>query len=177
MMMTDSNTDAKSDAKPAAATQHVPGRVKYLVCVDRRPQSRVAVRYACMRARNTGGYVSLLHVVEPPEFQHWAAVGGVMEDERREEAEQLLEDLAQQVSEWVDLIPELIVREGDLGDEILSHVSADEVIGLLVIGAAAPDNPGFSLVTFLAGKLLGHLAVPLVVVPANLSDDQIANMT
>lgn len=170
-------TDASTGAKPGAASRHVPGRVKFLVCVDRRPQSRVAVRFACMRARNTGGRVSLLHVVEPPEFQHWAAVGDVMEDEGREDAEQLLDDLAHEVKEWAGVMPELIVREGDLGDEILSHVAADKEIDVLVIGAAAPDNPGFSLVTFLAGKLLGHLSVPLVVVPANLTDDQIANMT
>ncbi len=46
----------------------------------------------------------------------------------------------------------------------------------LVFGAAAPGAQEFSLVTFLAGKRLGHRAVPLVVVPANLSDEQIANM-
>jgi hypothetical protein len=33
------------------------------------------------------------------------------------------------------------------------------------------------LFTFLAEKLLGRLAVPLVVVPGNLTDEPIANMT
>ena len=42
-------------------------------------------------------------------------------------------------------------------------------------GAATRHVPG--RVTFLAGKRLGHLAVPLVVAPANLSDDRIATMT
>lgn len=170
-------TDATTGAKPDAASQHVPGRVKFLVCVDSRPQSRVAVRYACMRARNTSGRVSLLHVVAPPEFQHWAAVGDAMEDEGREAAEELLDALAHEVKEWAGVMPELIVREGDLGDEILSHVATDTDIDVLVIGAAAPDDEGFSLVMFLAGKLLGHLSVPLVVVPANLTDEQISNMT
>lgn len=172
-MMSNSTTNANM----SVANRHVPGRVKFLVCVDRRPQSRVAVRYASMRARNTGGGVSLLHVIEPPEFQHWAAVGDVMENEGREEAHQLLENLAREVDEWAGIMPELIVREGELGDEILSHVAADEAIDALVIGAAAPESKDFSLVTFLAGKLLGHLAVPLVVIPGNLSDDRIANMT
>ena len=45
------------------------------------------------------------------------------------------------------------------------------------VGAAAPASKDFSLITFLAGNLLGHLAVPLVVIPGNLSDDRIANMT
>lgn len=36
------------------AKEHVPGEVKFLVCVDRRPQSRVAVQYACRRADAEG---------------------------------------------------------------------------------------------------------------------------
>lgn len=161
----------------AATRKHVPGRVKFLVCVDRRPQSRVAVRYACRRAKNTDGSVSLLHVIEPPEFQHWAAVGDVMEDERREDAEQLLNDLSIEVNDWAGVRPELIVREGEIGEEILAQATEDPEIDVLVVGAAAPTDKSFSLITFLAGKLLGHLAVPLVVVPGNLTDEQIVGMT
>ena len=95
-----SRTKARQDATDGAAgRKHVPGCVKFLVCVDARPQSRVAVRYACWRAKNTGGSVSLLHVIEPPEFQHWAAVGDVMENERRADAEQFLNDLAIEVND------------------------------------------------------------------------------
>lgn len=156
---------------------HVPGEVKFLVCVDRRPQTRVAVRYACRRAKTTGGSVSLLHVIEPPEFQHWVAVGDVMEDERRAEAEQLLQDLSSDVNEWAGVLPELCVREGDIGDEILAQVEEDPTVEVLVVGAAPPDDSGFSLITFLAGKLVGRLSIPLVIVPGNLSDEQIVNMT
>lgn len=173
-----STTKARHDATGGATERkHVPGHVKFLVCVDARPQSRVAVRYACRRAENTGGSVSLLHVIEPPEFQHWTAVGDVMENERRADAEQLLNDLAIEVNDWAGVRPELSVREGDIGEEILAQVSEDEEIDVLVVGAAAPGDRSFSLITFLAEKLLGHLAVPLVVVPGNLSDEQIANMT
>jgi len=159
------------------AQAHVPGRVKFLVCVDRRPQTRVAVRYACWRAKNTGGSVSLLHVIEPPEFQHWAAVGDVMDAERREEAGQLLEDLSLEVNDWAGLRPELSVREGEIGEEILAQVREDSEIDVLVVGAAPPGDRSVSLITFLAEKLLGHLTVPLVVVPGNLTDEQISNMT
>ncbi len=160
-----------------SAHDHVSGRVKFLVCVDRRPQTRVAVRYACWRAKNTGGTVSLLHVIEPPEFQHWAAVGGVMDAERREEAGQLLEDLSLEVNDWAGLRPELSVREGEIGEEILAQVREDSEVDVLVVGAAAPGDRSFSLITFLTEKLLGHLTVPLVVVPGNLTDEQISNMT
>ena len=84
----------------AERSEHVPGQANYLVCVDGSPQSRVAVRFACLRAKNTGGNVMLLTAIEPAEFQHWVAVEDVMLEERREEAEHVLQDLAAEVNEW-----------------------------------------------------------------------------
>ncbi|MEE9249667.1 MAG: universal stress protein [Alphaproteobacteria bacterium] len=172
------NVDHRTEPAPGgAARERVEGEVKFLVCVDRRPQSRVAVRFACRRARNLGGRVSLLHVVEPPEFQHWTAVGDVIEGERREDAERLLLDLAAEVVDWTDIVPELIVREGEIGEEILAQASEDSTVNFLVVGAAAPTDKSFSLITFLAGKLLGHLSVPLIVIPGNLTDEEIIALT
>ncbi len=159
------------------AQARTPGQVKFLVCVDQRPQSRVAARYASMRARNTGGRLALLHVMEPAEFQHWMAVGDVMEEERRVEAEMLVQSVSTEVRELVWSVPEVVLREGDIGEEILAQVEGDSTIDLLVVGAAAPDDKRFSLITFLAGKLVGNLSIPLVVVPSNLTDAQIENMT
>ncbi len=77
-MSRETATGSLSTKVPPAMTLSEPQNV--LVCVDRTPRSRVAVRYACRRARNTGGNVSLLHVIEPPEFQHWNAVGNPLEE-------------------------------------------------------------------------------------------------
>ena len=156
---------------------HVPGRLKFLVCVDRRPQSRVAVHYACRRAWNTGGSVTLLHVVEAPEFQHWATVGDVMEEERRGEAEELLRVLAAEANAWAGIVPGLVVRGGDIGEQILAQVEDDASIDVLVVGAAAPTDKSFSLIRFLADELVGRLSIPLVIVPGNLTDGRIAGMT
>ncbi len=148
-----------------------------LVCVDRTQRSRVAVRYACCHAKKTGGNVSLLHVIEPPEFQHWNAVGDAMEEERRAEAEGLLEDLAADVTKWAGLPPDVFVREGDIGEEIIARVRDDPAIDLLVVGAASPTDKSFSMIKSLAGKLVRNLSTPLVIVPANLADEKIADVT
>ncbi len=146
------------------------GRMKFLVCVDHRPQSRVALRFACRRATTIGGSVALLHVIEPPEFQHWATVGKEIEHERHEAAQALLDDLAAEVNEWGGLVPELWLREGDIGDQILVQIGEDPTIDILVVGAAAPSDKGFSMIEFLVGKLAGKLSIPLVIVPADLAD-------
>ncbi len=161
----------------ADAPEHGPGRAKFLVCVDAAPQSRVAVRFACLRARNTKGAVVLLSVIEPAEFQHWMAVENVMRDERREEAEHLLHDLAAEVNEWAGVMPVLSVREGRTGDEILAAIEEDPSINFLVVGAAPPEPKRGKLISWLAGQLSGRLSVPLVIVPGNLSDEQLANLT
>ena len=40
-------------------------RRKFLVVADDTAEFQVALRFACRRARSTGGYVALLKVIEP----------------------------------------------------------------------------------------------------------------
>ena len=161
----------------AGTTEHVPGQVNYLVCVDGSAQSRVAVRFACLRARNTGGNVTLLTVIEPAEFQHWMAVEDVMLEERRQEAEHILQDLAAEVNEWAGVMPALNVRDGQIGDEIIASVEGDPTISFLVVGAAPPPETHGKLISWLASQLAGRLTIPLVIVPGNLTDAQLADIT
>ena len=66
--------EAQAAAKPA-----LDHRV-FLVVVDETEEMSVALRFAALRARSTGGKVAMLYVVEPSEFQHWMAVGDIMRD-------------------------------------------------------------------------------------------------
>ena len=116
------------------------GMRKFLVCVDDTPECRVALRFACRRAKKTGGGVTLLRVLEPPEDKHWIAVENLMQEEAREEAEVLLQSLAAEVNEWAELMPELVVREGSKRDEVLAQIEDDPGIRILVLGAA-PGPP------------------------------------
>ena len=93
------------------------GRV-FLVVVDESPEMDVALRFACRRARHTGGRVALLYVTEPSEFQNWLTVGELMRDEARHQGEQVLQRLAGKVNEWVGRMPVLYLREGNRRDEL-----------------------------------------------------------
>ena len=56
---------------PGSATATAPkssGRV-FLVVIDDSPELRVAIRYACLRARKTGGRVALLYVIDDEDTQ------------------------------------------------------------------------------------------------------------
>lgn len=152
-------------------------RFKFLVCVDDSRHSRVALRFATLRARNSGGLVALLHVIDPPEYQHLVTVAEAMEQERREEAEELLHRLALDVQQCCGLTPELHIRQGNIGEQILSVIREDTEIDALVVGAAPADQRRGRLISWLAGQLAGNLDIPLVIVPGNLTDEQLERMT
>lgn len=162
-------------SRPGAA-EAAPGGVepfKFLVCVDDSPQSRTALRFAALRARNVGGLLALLHIIEPAECQEWMSIADAMEIERRCEAERLLHERAGEVNDLTGLIPELQVRTGTIGTEILAAIQEDGDIHALVVGAAPPGARRGKLISWLAAQLAGALDIPLVVVPGNLTDAQI----
>jgi hypothetical protein len=117
--------------------------------------------------------VALLYVVEPSDFQHWIAVEDIMREERRTEAEQILQRHAKQVNEITGTLPILYVREGERRDELLSLINEEPSISILVLAAGTgPEGPG-PLVTHLAGKGLGKLRIPLTLVPGSLKREQL----
>ncbi len=145
----------------------------FLVVVDETAEHRVALRFACMRAKRTGGRVALLYVIEPADFMHWMAVGNLMQEERREEAEALLQKLSAQVNDWAGSMPVLYLREGRRRDQLLKLIEEEPQISILVLGAdTGPKGPG-PLVSELTTKMVGRLHIPLTIVPGNLTDDQI----
>ncbi len=160
-----------------AADSSVPAERFFLVVVDASKELRVALRFAAQRARKTGGRVALLSVLEPADFQHWMAVEEKMREERREEAERLLEKLGAEVTEITGDMPSLYVREGKVSDEILGLIKEEPNISILVLGAGTDKKGPGPLVSSLAGKLSGEFPVPITVVPGTLSDAQIDALT
>lgn len=159
-----------------AAGPAVPGRV-FLVVVDDSDEMNVALQFACRRASSTGGRVALLYVIEPADFQHWMGVGKLMEEERRQEAEQVLQKLSGHVMEWTGSMPILHVREGDRRDELLALIDEEPGISVLVLGASTGAKGPGPLVSQLSGKFVGKLRVPLTIVPGNMTDEQIDAVT
>ncbi|MBI0535710.1 universal stress protein [Roseomonas sp. KE2513] len=148
----------------------------FLVVVDDSPERAVALRYACLRARKSGGRVALLRITEPVGLQEWAGVGALMQEERRQEAEQLLSALAAQVQEITGGLPTMLIREGDPVEEVLGALEEDRRISILVLATATEGGPG-PLVTALAGRHAGRLRCPLTIVPGGLDDSELDRVT
>jgi len=149
----------------------------FLVVVDDTEEMRAALRYACRRARNSGGRVALLRVIEPTEFQHFASIGDLMREEARQAAEALLHRLAAKVNETSGELPMLYVREGVARDELLDLINEEPSISILVLAAGTgPEGPG-PLVSALTGKYVNRLRTPLTIVPGSLTDEAIDALT
>lgn len=145
----------------------------FLVVVDESEEMRVALRYASRRARTVGGRVALLYVIEPSYFMQWMAVENLEQEERRADAEALLQRLSEDVNNMTGAMPVLYVREGPRRDELLKLIEEDPSISILVLAAStSPTGPG-PLIAALTGKFVNKIRVPVTIVPGNLTDEQI----
>ena len=145
----------------------------FLVVVDETQELKVALRYACIRARKTGGRVALLAVVEPADAQDWMGVNELMREEARMAAEQALQKLAADVQKTSNAMPILIIREGNRRDELLKLIEEEPSMSILVLGAATGAKGPGPLVSALTTKFVGKLRIPITLVPGNLSLEEI----
>lgn len=124
----------------------------------------------------TGGHVALLYVIQPAEFQHWASVGNLMREERRAEAEEMLQVVALVVQKHTGEMPVLYIREGTIREELIKLIDEETAISVLVLGAATGEGPG-PIVSYLVSKMAGRLRIPITIVPGSLSDEEINAIT
>ena len=145
----------------------------FLVVVDETEELQIAVHYAARRAAHTGGRVALLYVIEPSELQHWVAIENLAREEQREEAEVLMQRLCEEILPIAGTMPIVYIREGRRRDELLSLISEEPSISILVLAAGiGPEGPG-PLISYLAGKPAGRLRIPITIVPGGLTMEQL----
>lgn len=171
-------SSSSSSASPHGAD--APRERIFLVVVDETEEMRVALRYAALRAFHTGGKVALLAVAEPPGIQQFAAIEERMEEEAREEAEQLLAKLSTEVKDIAGSTPILYLRTGRASEELLALIDEEPSISVVVLGAGTgkagtgKEGPGPLITSMVSHVHSGKLRVPVTIVPGGLDDEQIA---
>lgn len=152
---------------------------KFLVIADGSDESQTAAYFAARRAHKSGGQVSLLSIIEPSDFEHWIGVGETMRREATEGAEATLESLAEEVEAVMGQRPDILLKEGDLLKVLRQIIQDDDDVALLVIGAGPSEDPPGPLIAALGrGKgLFSDRAIPVTVVPGDLTRQQIDNLS
>lgn len=145
---------------------------KFMVVLDNSTECLNAMRFAAMRAEKTGARVEILAVIPPEEFNHWIGVGAIMREEARDRISAHFEVFAKWMREKHNVEPELVIREGEVVNEILAQINDDAEVDILVLGAGTDRKGPGPLVSQLS-KSSGTLDVPIVIVPGNLTKEQI----
>jgi len=138
-----------------------------LVPLDGSAHAAAALERAIALAKDSCTWITLLHVVEPPQLPPLGAayVVGLVTPETDEQAEALLESAAATVPEGIPVAT--IVRHGRAADEILQRIDAAQH-DLVVMGSRG-RGPFRSLVLGSVSRAVHqHSAVPVITVHVDL---------
>src|SRR3546814_14510183 len=105
----------------------------FLCVVDETEELHAALKFAALRAKRLPNTrVGIVYVIDAPaDFQHWAAVGDLMREEARDEAEQNLLRAATQAQRWSGKMPVVYVREGSAVEELIALIQEDDAVARL----------------------------------------------
>jgi len=150
---------------------------KCLVIVDDTAEWDRAVYYASRWAIRAGGGVVMLRIIEPEQqSQEWLGVADIMRAEAHEEANAVLDRHAIRSSSITGVMPQRVIREGEKAQEVLNLIEDDEDIAILVLAAdTGKEGPG-PLVSSVC-KNAGDFPIPVAIVPAHLSDEDLDAMS
>lgn len=149
----------------------------FLVVIDNSEEMRVALRYAGLRAKATGGRVALFTAVEPAEGHTWQAVGELVEEEQRAEAEAMMQRYAEDVMKLSGKTPVIFIRQGVVRDALLQLIDEEPTISILILAAGTGRSGPGPLIQALTGKFYQRVSIPLTIVPGTLSDQEIDALT
>lgn len=150
------------------------GGFKFLVVADGSPESSAALHYAGLRAKLTGGKLVLLSAVQPSQFTHWVTVSEEMREEALAEAQARNDRHAAEVWAECGVEADSLILEHDVKTAVKRALEADPEIKVVVL-AASPgrEGPGPLVSSLSKSGGLGGRPVPVVVLPAQLTREQI----
>lgn len=149
-------------------------RPKFLVVVDGTPECGRAVHFAARRVARTGASLLMLGVATPPDSFEWLGVGDAMREEATEEVEALLGAASEAARTAAGVTPERVVKLGLKAEAILELIGEDQDISFLVLAAATGSSGPGPLVSEIAGRASSTFPIPIVIVPGDLADEEIA---
>lgn len=152
-------------------------KLKILICVNGAAASKVAFKFGCAYAKAIKASVDVLNVVDSMDIQN-PFTSDIAKEEEQKKADALLTEY---VNMALDECPGLIINTtslfGVFDDTVIKTVSSDGDIGMIVLGYSSDANVKSHTATSLLAKLGKTLMVPLMVVPGNLTNHQIVELT
>ena len=151
---------------------------KFLVLADDSREVESALFFAAARVQRSGGQIKLLYVVEP-DNQFWGGVRQVQIEEETNKAKALFRLFRRKLTTegFDDVTIEEVIVEGKRVDMINAEIAQDPDVAILVLGAAVDaKGPGPVIAALVAGSTAGRFAVPITIVPGDLTIEDIKSL-
>ena len=100
-----------------------------------------------------------------------------MREEAREAGEELLQRYSAEVQRVTGKVPILYIREGDRSEELYKLMDEEPSISILVLAARTDQKGPGPILSYMMGKAVRQLHVPVTVVPGSLTREKIDAIT
>ena len=150
----------------------------FLVLIDNSSEMPTALKFACLRANSCGGRVALAHVLEDSiGGENWLSVTELAKAQAREDAEKLMEKHGNTVIRYTGHMPTFFIREGNTPEEIAKLIDEESSISILVLASSTSQtNPG-PVINYFLRKGVGCMRIPITIVPGDISDSVLEDLT
>ncbi len=147
-----------------------------LVCIDSTSASYIALKYACIKAKILGFQINILSVIEQ---SHKNLIFGSQKigAEKRHKIEKYIHKLTDEVSKEFEIIPVVVIREGDIATEIINEVKSNKCYVMVIFGKSEKSQSDNTVLPKMSQKIGVKINVPIVIVPENLSDNLFQMLT
>tara|TARA_B100000029_G_C17573226_1_gene957351 strand:- start:1399 stop:1866 length:468 start_codon:yes stop_codon:yes gene_type:complete len=146
----------------------------FLVVIDGTDEMQIALQFACIRAKKTNGQITLVSFIEPIDVLTTKSVSDIMKNEAREEAEAMLHKASAFAKEETGITAILHVKEGELIEELLRLIEEkNENVTELILAASKDEKSPGPIIKSITTQNYFKLNVPLIIVPGNLTLDEI----
>lgn len=149
----------------------------YLIIADGTDEFAIASHYAARIAIARRAAVAIAHITDLDDFVHWGKVEAMMRHDLRIQAEKDIWQFAKNLNEEHGLYPSLYIKEGAVVDRIIDIIEEDKTICALILAGSTNSNNQGPLVTYFAGKGMGKLRLPVIIVPGHLDKEAINAIT
>ena len=153
-------------------------KLKYLVCVSDDEHSYVAFKYSCAKAARVGAVVEVLTITDNIDMglssQAFLGLSETLKEEAHARAQEILRKCTDIASAWPNVTISCAVREGYLVDVISRVIDENNDIILLIFGSNT--STGNNVLPAILSKLGSKILIPIMVIPGNLTDQQIAEL-
>lgn len=139
----------------------------YLVCVSTEKRSEAALHVACSFARRSNGYIILLHVIEPMDFQSIGIISDKIRKKQYDESQELLENIAKKTNDLFDITPVIMISEGLIEEQIIEAAEQDKNIKMVITQTPAGSAKNSKTIPALVASVGNKLGIPILVVPEN----------